>query len=319
MSKRISPFKLGIFALVCGTIGIGAVIWIGVAHFFEPTKTYATFFDVSVEGLQNGAPVNYLGVRVGRVSSIGLAPDLRLVRVLLELRPDFEVRESMAAELSQEGITGQRYIAISKAPSNIKQMTPKIDFPVRYPVIPSRPGEMTEIKHALEAIYHKVESVDLEGLVAEWKKTAVRINAYLSEKDIPEILQNVQEISADLRDLLSVLQEPGTPLEWKKSFQNLAAAVAAVQKAAGALEAQLAAVPPNTFADISERMDHILKMGETSIDSLNSQIDQSLELFQDSIYRVNQLLADLKTLVQSLKEEPGRILTRPEGSEPFGR
>jgi ABC-type transporter Mla subunit MlaD len=319
MRRRINPFRLGLFVLVCGAIGMGALIWIGVAHFFEPTRTYVTFFNVSVEGLQSGAPVNYLGVKVGHISWIGLASDGRLIRVVMNLRPDFKVGESMAAELAQEGITGQRYVSIGEAPANIKEVTPKIDFSVKYPVIPSRPGEMTEIKNALETLYEKVESVDLEGLVAEWKKTAVQVNTLLSQKDIPETLRNVKEISADLKTLLSALGQPGTTQEWKKGFENLSAAVAAVENTAEDLEAQLAAIPPNTLADISKRMDHMVQFGETSIHSLNSQINQSLVLFQESVYQVNRLLADLRTLVQSLKEEPGRILTRPQGSEPFGR
>ncbi|MEJ2723332.1 MAG: MlaD family protein [Deltaproteobacteria bacterium] len=319
MSRRISRFKLGLFVLVCAGIGVGALIWIGVAHFFEPTKTYVTFFNVSVAGLQRGAPVDYLGVRIGRISSIDLAPDGRLVRVLMELRPDFRVSESMAADLAQEGITGQRYVAIGKAPANIKAVTPKIDFPVKYPVIPSRPGEMTEISNALETLYKKVESVDLEGLLSEWKKTAVRVNAILSEKDLPETLGNLKEISFDLKTLLEPLGERGAPDEWKKSFKSLASTIAAAQSSAESLEAQLAAIPPNTFADISKRADEFVQTGESSIRSLDSQLKQSLDLFQESVYRLNQLLADFRGLVQSLKEEPGRILTRPEGSEPFRR
>jgi len=319
MSHRINPFKIGLFVLVCGAIGMGALIWIGVAHFFEATKTYVTFFNVSVVGLQKGAPVDYLGVKVGRVSQIGLAPDGRLVRVMMSLTPVFKLSGSMAAELSQAGITGQRYVAIGKAPSNLQEMTPKIDFEVSYPVIPSRPGEITEIKSSLQNLYKKVESLDLEGLISEWKKTAVRINTYLSGNDIPETLRNVEEISADLKDLLSALGEPGVPQEWQKGFRNAAEAIAAVRKSAEALEAQMKNIPPGSFGDISKRIDHVVRTGEASMRSLNTQVNQSLDLFQESLYQANSLLADLRALVQSLKENPGQILNRPEGREPFKR
>jgi ABC-type transporter Mla subunit MlaD len=319
MSRPISHFKLGLLVLVCGGLGIGALIWIGVAQFFQHTKTYAAFFNVSVEGLQKGAPVNHLGLRVGRVSSIGLAPDGHLIMVLIDVRPDFKVSESMAIGLAQAGITGQRYLAIGKAPADIDKVTPSIHFSVKYPVIRTHPGEMTDIKNALETLYKKLESLDFQGLVAEWKQAAQGMNGILSDKDIQATLRNVREISADLKDLLSVLGRPGNPDEWRKGLENMAKAVAAARKASEALEASLEGIPPNTFGDLAKRMDRMVQMGESAVGSLNKQIDDSLALFQQSVFQVNQLLSELKGLVQSLREEPGRILNRPQGSEPFGR
>ena len=49
------------------------------------------------------------------------------------------------------------------------------------------------------------------------------------------------------------------------------------------------AIPPYTLADIAKRMDRTVQLGETSVRSLNSRINQSLTLFQESIYQLNQL------------------------------
>jgi hypothetical protein len=164
-----------------------------------------------------------------------------------------------------------------------------------------------------------LESLDFQGLVAEWKQAAQGMNGILSDKDIQATLRNVREISADLKDLLSVLGRPGNPDEWRKGLENMAKAVAAARKASEALEASLEGIPPNTFGDLAKRMDRMVQMGESAVGSLNKQIDDSLALFQQSVFQVNQLLSELKGLVQSLREEPGRILNRPQGSEPFGR
>jgi ABC-type transporter Mla subunit MlaD len=317
MSRQISHFKLGLFVLVCGAIGIGALLWIGAVQFFYNARTYAAFFNVSVVGLQKGAPVRYLGVNIGRVGSISLTPDGRLVMVLLDLRSDFKVSPDLAVELTQEGITGQRYLAITTAPPNIKELTPTVTFAVKYPVIQSRPGEMAEIEKALKTLFSKVKSMDLEGLVVEWKTAGAGVNRILADQDIRRTLQNLREVSADLRDLLAVLGKPGTEQQWKQGLENLAATATAARKTAEALQAQLAAMPPHALADITGRMDQLLQTGQTSINRVDKEIDQSLALFQESIFKANQLLSELKALAQSLREEPGRILTRPQGAEPF--
>jgi ABC-type transporter Mla subunit MlaD len=317
MSRQISHFKLGVFILVCGAIGIGALLWIGAVQFFHSAETYAVFFNASVGGLQKGAPVKYLGVSVGRVGSISLAPDGRLVMVLMDLRQDFKVRKDLAVELTQEGITGQRYLALVKAPPNIQELTPTINFPVKYPVIQSRSGEITEIENALRTLYSQVKSMDLGGLVEEWKNAGAGINRIMADKDIRQTLRNLKEVTADLQDLLGPLSKARTENQWKQSLDNLAATVAAARKAVEALETRLTAIPPHEFADISERMDQLLKTGETRINRVDKEINQSLALFRETIFNANQLISEMKGLVQSLREEPGRIFSRPEGSEPF--
>lgn len=319
MGRNVNHFKIGLFFLISGAIVIGGLIWVGAAHFFQATKTYVTFFDESVGGLSPGASVSYLGLDVGRVASIGLAPDGKLIRVMMKLEPKFKVTKSMAIELELKGITGQRYLAIVKAPADIKKVTPTIDFSTEYPVIPARRGEITQIKDALEKVYKRIESADVEGLVNEWKKTAEDVNSILTSKKIQETLTNINDMSADLKTLIGPLSRPGNPEKWKKSFEDLAVAADATRKATETLATQLQKLPPGTFADLARRTETMVRVGEQSVSSMKKQVDQSLTILQQSLYQTNQVLSDLKALVSSLREEPGRIFERPRGSEPFRR
>jgi phospholipid/cholesterol/gamma-HCH transport system substrate-binding protein len=291
MAKRINRFKLGLFFLIGTAITLGGLLWAGATHFFQPAKTYVSFFNESVEGLGPGAAVSYLGVKVGRVNSIGIAPDGKLIQAELKISPDFNV-ESMALELSLKGITGQLYLAINKAPPDLKAVTPKITFAHKYPLIPSRPGEMTQIKDALEKVYKKIDSVDFEGLAAAWKKTAQEANVILTDKDIRRTIRNLKEISADIKNLVSVLGKPGTPQKWRKGFSNLAETAAAVRKSSESLASQLEKLPPGAVGDLARQMDQ-------------------------TMFQINQFLSNLQGLVHELREEPGKVLVIPKGKEPF--
>jgi paraquat-inducible protein B len=301
VSRNVSRFKLGLFVLICGAIGIGSLVWIGVGQFFQSGETYVTFFDSSVEGLSRGAQVSYLGIKIGRVVSYGIAPDRKLIRVVLELRPDFKVDRSLAVSLAQRGITGQRYLEIGKAPADIDQITPKVTFPLKYPVIPSRPGEIATIEQALKQLYQKVEGVDFEALAGAWTQAARDAEAVLADQDIQETLKNARKISQDLKRSLGFLGEKGGEKELKKSLSDLTRTLEATQKASEALALELRAIPPGTLAKLSK------DMGQTVVAS------------QETLFHLRQLISELQGLAETLRQQPGKILTEPQEPEPFRR
>jgi ABC-type transporter Mla subunit MlaD len=293
MTSKISHFQLGLFFLVTLAIAIGGLLWVGATHLLQPAKTYETFFQESVEGLSPGAEVSYLGVKVGRVSALNIAPDGKLIRVELKLAPGFVAR-SKVAELRLRGIAGQLYVALSQAPPDLDRLTPKITFTHRYPLIPSRPGEMRQIETALEKIYKKLESVDLAGLSEDWQKTARTANALLADADLRKAIRNLREISTDIKSLVAVLGEPGTPTQWRKSFRNLAATAEAARQTSEALAVRLEKLPPDTAANVTKQM-------------------------EQTLFQINQVLVNLQALVHELREEPGKVLVIPKGKEPFRR
>jgi ABC-type transporter Mla subunit MlaD len=317
--SRVSHFKVGLFVLISVGLGFGTLIWIGAAQFFRHTQSYVSFFNESVAGLAIGAEVSYLGVQVGRVTSIGLAPDGRLIRVTLALKPDFKVDHAMALQLGLQGITGQRYLKIGPAPANIGQLSPKIDFPTRLPVIPSYPGELASIEQGLEKALKRIESVDIEGLVNAWEKTARDADALLAGGDLKKTMANLRQASSDLTALLGMATEKGAPQKWRKGFKDLASATAATRRASEALAAQLDALPPNTLGELGKQMNHMVATGDKTVANMNRQVDRSLALLRQSLVQVNRLLAEMTQLMQSLRAAPGRILNRPGTSEPFGR
>ncbi|MFW5662264.1 MAG: MlaD family protein, partial [Bacteroidota bacterium] len=83
--KVSSPFLIGLFVITGVIIMVSLLIWFGATKFMEEQTFYVTYFDGSVEGLQKGTPVKYLGVPSGSIQGIEIAPDGKLIEVIMQI------------------------------------------------------------------------------------------------------------------------------------------------------------------------------------------------------------------------------------------
>lgn len=85
MATPSNHWKLGLFVVTGVVVGLGTVVALGARGLHKETVAYESFMDESVQGLEVGSPVKFRGVTIGNVSQIGVAPDVRHVRLTSEL------------------------------------------------------------------------------------------------------------------------------------------------------------------------------------------------------------------------------------------
>lgn len=110
MASLKTKFTVGLF--VASGIGIGllVIVWLGMSRFFEKGQHYAAYFNESVQGLQIDSPVKFRGVSIGRVDSIGVAPDSKLIQVILKIESGQTMDSRIVAQLKSVGITGSKFV-----------------------------------------------------------------------------------------------------------------------------------------------------------------------------------------------------------------
>ena len=138
---------------------------------------YVTYFDESVQGLQADSVVKYRGVDMARCGRIGVAPDQRLVEVVMKIEvKDFNVG-GVVAKLTLAGITGIVYVELDRKKPGEPSLRPT-GFRPPYPVIPSAPSDITQIEqqHQRGAEAHKRDRL-CKGISDQVMKTAKAIDS----------------------------------------------------------------------------------------------------------------------------------------------
>lgn len=189
---------VGLFVILGFFIGVGAIIWVGATSYFQKGKTYVTYFDESVQGLQVDSSVKYRGVEVGRVEKIRVAPDNRLIGVVMKINLREDLQRNCVAQLKSAGITGVMFIDLDRQKPGDADLSPKIDFPSEDPVIPSRPSELQRIVSGINVVVDKFNQIDTKGLSDQLIATSKAIETFFQGKEMVKIMGKVESASANL-------------------------------------------------------------------------------------------------------------------------
>ena len=324
MARTVKAFKIGLFVLICVAIGIGLVIWLVAASYLQGSKTYVCYFSESVKGLQPDAVVNFRGLAIGRVATLGLAPDGRLIEIELKLKPDFPVGPDIAIQLQTQGLTGLQYLEIDAAPKDIDQLTPKLNFQAKYPIIRSFPSELAQLKFALQDIYDKIMGMDVKSLTDSWIHTSELVNNLLEQfgagsetGDLRETVAALKRTAQSSAALIERFSAAASQAGVNKGFQDFSAALANTRQASESLSDQLRKLPPGALAKLTEQMTHTVQAGGETVGGLGREFGDTALLLKQNLEQLKVLISQLTSLTQGLREQPNRLLFKPEESDPF--
>lgn len=198
MANRKGRFMTGLFVIGGITIGVAAVVWLGASQYFEKGARYVTYFDESVQGLQVDSRVKYRGVDVGSVQRIGVAPDQRLVEVVVKIDLEGDIEHNMVSQLRSLGITGIVFIELDRRPERVHLFLPPTGMKTLYPVIPSQPSQSKQMFSSVDRIMEQIAQVDLKGIVDQLKQTSRAVETYITGGEMRSIMKNLDSSTAGL-------------------------------------------------------------------------------------------------------------------------
>jgi len=170
-----------------------AVIWLGMSRYFKNGRYYATYFNESVQGLDVDSPVKYRGVSVGRVERIVVAPDANLIQVVLKIESDQKLDNDIVAQLKSVGITGSMFIELDRKKNGTPNLSPPLSFPSEYPIVASRPSNISKMLHSIDDALNQIRAMDLENISEKVQLTLNSIEKVMANTNIKNISEKIEK------------------------------------------------------------------------------------------------------------------------------
>lgn len=320
MSRRASPAMVGGFIMGGVVLVVAAVIVLGSGKLFKDTVEYMSWFEGSVNGLNPGAPVKFMGVTIGQVTAIRLraAADGMLdteaefenweenlrIPVFYELDRNqlrkegtvADVADPVVARLLIEGglratlevesiLTGRKYISLSvdrNSPINVVN-----DPSVHAFEIPTKETGLEWLERDIQSLMSKLTNLDVEGLVEAITDAANEIGELASAKETRAALNNI----------------PGTLAEVRETMRS-------IQAVAASADTTLEAIRPRIDAS-SEEVEAAAHELDLTLANLRAVVEPGSPLLtnlENALYEISIAAAALGELTDYLQQNPSALL-----------
>lgn len=307
MASKKTKFTVGLF-VACGIcIALLAILWLGMSHFLEKGQHYATYFDESVQGLDIDSPVKYRGVSIGRVDKIGVAPDSRLIEVILKVESDYRLGSDLVASLKSVGITGIMFVELDRKKKEDPDRSPQLNFTPDYPVIASKPSDISELFRGVDDVLNQIRLIDLPGISDRIKLAVDNINQMIYDANVKGIAERV-EMSLDSAN--RILDEK----RWDRILTGMEEASQSFDTVMSKMEGVVAddeeAIKTAIagFKRAMENANTLLEKGTSLVggaDNLHSQLGRRLLVIARNLEQASD---NLNRLIEAIAEQPSQLV-----------
>ncbi len=291
MASQKTKFAVGLFVTVGTGIAIMAVIWLGMSSIFQKGRFYAAYFDESVQGLSKDSPLKYRGVSIGRVERIGVASDSKLIEVVLKVETGQPLESDIVAQLKIVGITGSMFIELDLKKEGEPDRSPSLGFPSEYPIVASKPSDISELLRGFDEILRQIKALDLKGISDGIKLTLENANQKIEDVDFKGVSENLN----------ALLTETG------RAVSRVGKAVGRVEKLVADNEKGILAAVKD-FSVAMKNADDFFAKGAELIDETDDSIlhlKRHLLVLGQNLTRAS---ASLNRLIELVSDHPSQLL-----------
>lgn len=319
MASIKTKLTVGVFVLTGFTIAFIAIIWLGMSSQFEKGRYFSAYFDESVQGLSKDSPLKYRGVSVGRVDSIQVAPDATLIEVVLKIETDLKPGEAMVAQLKSVGITGIMFMELDRRETGEPNMSPKLTFKPKYPVVYTKPSEIRRMIGSFDEVLNQFKSMDLRGLSERFKALLSRVDTSVADLELARLSMEIRDALTRWNAAVGAVEAAGTDLsrltrhagktvgQIETAFVHVDGLVADSRDdvTLALAEIRQTVQTANAFlgqsAALVSQGNHLLKQEGSRLMDVQDQLAMTLE---------NMALAgqNLNQLIETLSAQPSRLL-----------
>jgi paraquat-inducible protein B len=329
MSRRADPALIGAFVLGALALAIATILLVAGDDWFRKHSQHTLYFEGAAHGLQVGAPVVFLGVKVGTVKKIQLgldeSSDTFVVPVAIEVEPqvvrtksgeriDLRDREALRrlierglrARLRMQSIlTGQLYVDLDFHP----------DKPARFVAPDPAISEIPTIRTAVQELTRKLEGFPMDTFLADVAAIGASLNQTLNTPETRNLPRRLDATLKHLEALAARLDAKSGPIleETRADLAEMKKALVAAQSAMARLES--AADRVGALADADSELVRNLTRASAELAGAAQTVRRLAEAESPTVQHANQALKEiaraaeaLRQLAELLEQQPDAIL-----------
>jgi ABC-type transporter Mla subunit MlaD len=339
MKLTVSNVKVGLFIIIGTALATILIVMFGAGVFSRPGLTVETYIDDSVQGLDVGSPLNFRGVRIGRITEIGLVghfyPEAsleqhRIVVVRMEVRPtradvtlqnmrdmiETWTKDGMRVRHASQGLTGIGFMEANFVRAEVDQPL-EITWTPRAPYIPSTRTQIRRVADSIESIARDLENSNIPKIADTLEDLLVRVDDAVEQANISSIsdkvhdsLTRIDKITANVEEITSDPRLREFSTRFSDTLDQLNNTMAELRDNVEQVTNELSDTLEDTRGVVTDLSGHlndpdireaIDRMGEVS-----RQLDVSLARVSTSLARkdeqVDLILLDLRATSNSLRE-----------------
>jgi phospholipid/cholesterol/gamma-HCH transport system substrate-binding protein len=336
MSSQRTKFIVGLFLTGGIALMVVAVIWLGTTRYLAKGRYYVTYFNESVQGLDKDSPVKYRGVPIGRVVEISVAPDSKLIKVVLKIESGQTLGPEMVAQLKVVGITGAMFVELDQKKEGEPDRSPKLTFPSEYPIVASKPSDIEQLLRGVDEIIKNMRSLDLAGISDRVKTNLDTIETTINDLNVKGLSRKAESALDGFNRIVDKRKWDNIMASAEKSARSLnevmGKANATVDRA-DKLLAQMEGITVESrdkilaalddFKKAMENANAVLEKGTVLVSNTDSTVfslrqhllaaAQNVEKTSENLYRISEVLT-VQPSQLLFGEPPPRRQVQPEVS-----
>jgi len=325
MSAQAHYFKIGLFVVAASVIGVVSIIVLGAGSFFQKKVLIETYFVESVQGLEEGAPLKFRGVRIGRVSEITLVGKAYLTerayvliratlfpetfRVMctpingtdLSKKTEKEIEKGLRIRLSFQGLTGAAHLEMDYMDPRSNPPL-KIDWKPKYCYIPSASSTIRRLSDAVDKILKNFESIDLKNIGENLNTSLKDLNRALSRANLGKVGEQAETLLSELREtnrrVANLFKDP----KIDTLLPDAAATMAAARRIVEDTEK-----PMSQLLDAFKKVSAGVEKLSTQLDSITNDTTESVVHLKRMLRQLDELISDEQPDIETAVENIRRI------------
>ena len=323
MATLKTKFSVGLF-LICGiTVVILGIIWLGMSNYLEKGRLFVAYYDESVQGLDVDSPVKYRGVHIGRVHTIGVAPDGKMIEVVLKIESDIKPKDdgqNLVAQLKSVGITGLMFIELEQKEANDRDY-PSLDFKPEYPVISTRPSEISKIFQGIEDIFNLFRALDANTISNQLTAALKKINQTIDDAKLADMVNEFRTTIKEMQKLVSSDKMDQLLLSMEQTSNNLGkmainadGGISDVRQTVGRLDRVISTSGGNVqeiTADLKASAMQVKQAMETAtalLENTDRQVDTIQRQVLVTLNRIDRAADTMDRFLNQLANQPSQLI-----------